>query len=272
MSHGSTALGEVELSSGEEVPIVTDHSDDSREKILRAARQIFAEKGLTGASVRAITSAAGVNHALIGYYFGSKMALYEEVLERASEIITRPKLERLAELREEYGEAPIPIRALMDAYIRSFFDGYGEPQSITKIWVRFYGRILSEQNDEVHQATIQSGDQVRRAFLEEFELSLPELSRRELVYRFGSLFGVINFWRNETGFMDAHFEEEDQGQIDADELVEEVISICCAIFKSPSIKYELTGGKKLKQQKADIFSTPKARKSRRHRKRARTES
>jgi len=283
MSHVSTALGEVELSSGEEVPIVTDHSDDSREKILRAAERIFAENGLAGASVRTITSAAGVNHALIGYYFGSKVALYEEVLERASELIARPKLEMLAQLREKYAEKPIPTRELVDAYIRSFFDGYGQPDSIPKTWLRFYGRCFSEHNDEVCQTTMHSGDIVRGAYIEEFTRTLPRLSKRDIVYRLGSLIGVISFWRGEIGFMDVHFEEEGQGQLHVDELVEEVISICCAIFKSPPARKDLTAGKRKIQQatiqksitslnKTDNLSTSSTRKSRRHRKRAGTES
>ena len=251
-------------------------SDDSREKILRAAIQIFAEKGLAGASVRAITSAAGVNHALIGYYFGSKVALYEEVLERASELISRPKFEKLAELRAQYGEAPIPVRALLDAYIRSFFDDYGNPQSIAKTWLRFYGRFFSEQNDEVYQATTRAGGPVRNAFVEEFELALPELSRRQIVYRLGSMIGAISFWRGEIDFLDAHFEEQGHGHIDVDELIEEMISTSCAIFTMRPGNKKLASSRtkpgKASLQQSNIaqhndLTKPKALRSRRHRKR-----
>jgi AcrR family transcriptional regulator len=262
---------------------VMEKGDDSRDKILRAAEQIFAEKGLAAASVRAITTAAGVNHALIGYYFGSKVALYEEVLERASTLISRPKLKRLAELKEEYGEAPIPLSDLIDAYIRSFFDDFGNPKSVPRTWLRFYGRVFSEQDDEVNRTTNRSVAHVRIAFLEELQRTLPDLSIKQLVYRLGAMIGTIAFWRGETGIMDDHFEDEELRHIDVDELVEEVISMCCAIFTSEPAKYDLMASKRKNQQatiqksissrnKTDKLSTPTTRSSRRHRKRVGTES
>src|SRR5512141_1670303 len=55
---------------------------NSREAILLAAERIFAEAGLAGARTDAIAAAAGVNKALLYYYFKSKDDLYEAVLER----------------------------------------------------------------------------------------------------------------------------------------------------------------------------------------------
>ena len=56
-------------------------SDDSRGAILRAAIAEFAEQGEAGARTDAIAQAAGVNKALIHYYFGTKDALYGTALE-----------------------------------------------------------------------------------------------------------------------------------------------------------------------------------------------
>jgi TetR/AcrR family transcriptional regulator len=53
----------------------------SRAAILRAAGHIFAEKGLEGAGTEAIAEAAGVNKALLYYYFKSKDDLYLAILE-----------------------------------------------------------------------------------------------------------------------------------------------------------------------------------------------
>lgn len=52
----------------------------SKESILAAAGEVFAEKGLAGARIDAIARAAGVNKQRIYAYFGSKEALYREVL------------------------------------------------------------------------------------------------------------------------------------------------------------------------------------------------
>lgn len=48
----------------------------AREAILAAARNEFAEHGYGGATLRAIASAAGVDVALVSYYFGSKNELF----------------------------------------------------------------------------------------------------------------------------------------------------------------------------------------------------
>ncbi|HET6253863.1 MAG TPA: TetR/AcrR family transcriptional regulator [Puia sp.] len=54
---------------------------DKREHILSVAEELFAEKGFDGASVRDIAQRAGVNLAMISYYFGSKEKLLESLLE-----------------------------------------------------------------------------------------------------------------------------------------------------------------------------------------------
>ena len=50
------------------------------ERILEAARAEFVAKGFAAARMQAIARAAGVNHALLHYYFGSKEKLYEAAL------------------------------------------------------------------------------------------------------------------------------------------------------------------------------------------------
>ena len=49
---------------------------DTREAILRAARDAFADRGYDAASIRAIAAAAGVDPALVHHYFGNKDQLF----------------------------------------------------------------------------------------------------------------------------------------------------------------------------------------------------
>ena len=49
--------------------------------LIRTAREIFAQQGFAGSSVREITTAASANLGAITYHFGSKQALYDAVLE-----------------------------------------------------------------------------------------------------------------------------------------------------------------------------------------------
>jgi len=57
--------------------------DLTREKLLEAGGQVFAECGFHGATVREICARAGANVAAVNYYFGDKVELYEEVLRQA---------------------------------------------------------------------------------------------------------------------------------------------------------------------------------------------
>lgn len=55
---------------------------DARRKILDEGMELFATKGFTATTVRDIATAAGVNLAIIHYYFGNKEGLYRAIFER----------------------------------------------------------------------------------------------------------------------------------------------------------------------------------------------
>jgi len=51
-------------------------NQDTRQSILDAAREVFADKGFDGASIRAIAGEAKVDPALVHHYFGTKDKLF----------------------------------------------------------------------------------------------------------------------------------------------------------------------------------------------------
>lgn len=55
---------------------------DTKTKILDVAEQMIAELGAKGASLRKISTRAGVNIAAINYHFGSKNAMISAIIER----------------------------------------------------------------------------------------------------------------------------------------------------------------------------------------------
>ena len=62
----------------------------TRERLMRSAERLFAERGIDAVSIRDITGAAGANSASIHYHFGSKAGLVEAILAwRAAEVGTR---------------------------------------------------------------------------------------------------------------------------------------------------------------------------------------
>ncbi len=61
-------------------------SEKTRGEILKAARELFAERGINLVSIRDIGAAAGVNHALVHRYFGSKEEMVADILRRECEV------------------------------------------------------------------------------------------------------------------------------------------------------------------------------------------
>lgn len=61
------------------------HSGTTREDILAAARQVMIDRGYGHASLRDVAERAGVDTALVSYYFGSKRALYDELMREVYE-------------------------------------------------------------------------------------------------------------------------------------------------------------------------------------------
>src|SRR5438046_9561187 len=51
----------------------------AEEKIIAAARKVFLSKGLAGARMQDIADEAGINKALLHYYFKNKQKLFEEI-------------------------------------------------------------------------------------------------------------------------------------------------------------------------------------------------
>ncbi|NOY69470.1 MAG: TetR family transcriptional regulator [Deltaproteobacteria bacterium] len=86
---------------------------NTAQKILDAAIRVFAKEGLRGARMHEIARAAGVNQALLHYYFRSKDKLYEEALFS----VFSSMIENLAEKLRGGGDPEEKIRRMIYAYI-----------------------------------------------------------------------------------------------------------------------------------------------------------
>jgi AcrR family transcriptional regulator len=86
----------------------------TRERLMRSAERLFAERGIDAVSIRDITSDADANSASIHYHYGSKAGLVEAILAwRAAEVGAR----RAAWLdRIEAAESP-SLRAVVEAFV-----------------------------------------------------------------------------------------------------------------------------------------------------------
>jgi len=68
-----------------------EQAKDTETKILDAAKEVFQHKGLTGARMQEIADQAGINKALLHYYYRTKDKLFEKVFELAFSVFI-PKI------------------------------------------------------------------------------------------------------------------------------------------------------------------------------------
>jgi AcrR family transcriptional regulator len=86
---------------------MTRPSEVTRERIMKAAERLFAERGYDGTSIRAIVARARVNQAAINYHFDGKDGLYREVLRAAFRGLTEDQLAHAGEARAMSREAAL---------------------------------------------------------------------------------------------------------------------------------------------------------------------
>jgi AcrR family transcriptional regulator len=103
--------------------------NDKQLVIINTAEKLFAVTGFDGTSVRDIAHAAGVNVAMISYYFGSKEKLMEAVFEQKTNNI-RLKIENL--LQNDTLTHLEKVNVLIDDYVDKFI----HQQEFHKIMLR----------------------------------------------------------------------------------------------------------------------------------------
>lgn len=62
-------------------------ADETRRRIIQAARLVFSERGYDGATFQAIAARADLTRPAINHYFSSKRALYREVLDETNKFV-----------------------------------------------------------------------------------------------------------------------------------------------------------------------------------------
>jgi AcrR family transcriptional regulator len=86
---------------------MTRPSEVTRERIMKAAERLFAERGYDATSIRAIVAKARVNQAAINYHFDGKDGLYREVLRAAFRALTEQQLDHADEMKAMSREAAL---------------------------------------------------------------------------------------------------------------------------------------------------------------------
>ncbi len=104
---------------------------DKKKHILESAEKLFAVKGFEAATVREIADEAGVNLAMISYYFGSKEKMMESLFQERM-INTKLKVQQL--LSNEHISPFGKVEIMLDDYIKKVLENEA-----------FYKILLCEQ-------------------------------------------------------------------------------------------------------------------------------
>jgi len=95
----------------------TDGKPGSRERLMEAAGEVFAEEGYDAATIREITRRAGVNIAAVNYYFRDKAELYSAVLMHAQRCAVET-----AWVAGSTGPAEVRLREFLRGMMRHLLD------------------------------------------------------------------------------------------------------------------------------------------------------
>lgn len=90
----------------------------TEERILAAAKATFYQKGLKGARMQEIADKAGVNKAMLHYYFRSKQKLFDHILSQGVRMVTP----QLMDVFLEEAELTTKIARLVDITIDLFLE------------------------------------------------------------------------------------------------------------------------------------------------------
>jgi AcrR family transcriptional regulator len=172
-----------------------------RERILEVAERLFAEHGMSGVGLRAISAEAKVNLASIAYHFGSKDGLLEALFAQRAAPIAQERLRLLAQCYET--SAKPRLEDILDAFLRPALVLGVQPQFGGPAFVKLRARLATEPEALSRKILSQAFDESSRKFIEAFAAALPDLPRAEVEWRFHFMLGSMFYTMADSGRIQA---------------------------------------------------------------------
>lgn len=173
---------------------------DLRQAILDAAEALFSRHGFYGVTVRQVASEAGVDTALIHYYFGAKRELFDSVFARRAEILNDTRIAALRAYAASHAG-----RMTAEGIIEAFIDPLIE-RSLTNDegWKNYFRLVALVNNTPAWggETMHRFFDPVVRELIEALKLALPEAELRDLYWGYQFLTGAMMLTLSETGRID----------------------------------------------------------------------
>lgn len=169
---------------------------NTKERILHAAEDLFAQNGFAGTSLRQVTSRADVNIAAVNYHFGTKENLVQEVFKHRMDEMSEKRLALLSKVIEKNDT---DLEAILLAFIQPALaltmDKHGGS------FVRVLARAYAEKNDGLRNFLSENYGQVLRAFAQAIAHCLPNLSKEELYWRMDFVAGSLTYAMADFGLI-----------------------------------------------------------------------
>ncbi|MEN1940388.1 TetR family transcriptional regulator [Luteimonas sp. MJ246] len=169
----------------------------TKDRILGAAEELFAQHGFSGTSLRQVTGRADVNIAAVNYHFGSKENLINEVFRRRMDDMSRQRLAMLAEARASRpGELAPVLAAFVEPALALARDRQGGGA-----FIRVIARAYAEKNDGLRKFLSEQYGHVLREFARAIAECVPELDKEQLYWRLDFLSGALTYAMSDFGLI-----------------------------------------------------------------------
>jgi TetR/AcrR family transcriptional regulator, regulator of cefoperazone and chloramphenicol sensitivity len=209
--------------------------DTTRERIVEAAGQIFAERGFDATTVRDICQQAEANVAAVNYYFGDKQKLYVEAVVRAH----RWRMEQAA--LPDWNESTPPEKKLADfvaTFIRRVRTG---PENT------WHTRLIMREMMNPHEACaelVQSSIRPQFEILQSLLRDLsPALSDEELHLTAFSIVGQCLFYHFADPVVRNLLATEEYGSLDVNKLADHIHRFSLAAVEGAASGATAKGGR-----------------------------
>jgi AcrR family transcriptional regulator len=175
--------------SQKEFSILSEGGDSSKERLLKSAAYLFSEKGFRDVSIREIAAHAGVNSALVGYYFRGKQTLFNEVYRAHAAPLARERMKQLAALTGKKRQPS--VEEVLKAWLVPWLQLENNQGERTQ-YVQFMANLSEERWEHTEKASLYT-KRTHQAFVNVLQRCIPHLSQETLMWRLHFLVGAIAF-------------------------------------------------------------------------------
>ena len=164
----------------------------TRDRILRAAEQLFMTHGFEATSMRQITGQARVNLAAVNYHFGSKEALVQELFHQRLSRLNRERLLALERLERAAAGKPVKPSKILDAFFGTLLR-LGQNGGGGATFLRLLGRTLTEPTEFARAFLAHEYEDVLDRYKQALFKALPDVPKPEIVWRFHFMLGATAY-------------------------------------------------------------------------------